>query len=52
MKTYYSDPTANAAIANLTREEERAKKKLRKKETVIWRPDPKKATKKHAKKVG
>ena len=43
MRTYYSDPTANAVIAKITREEARAEKRRRKKEVHVWRPDDKKS---------
>lgn len=46
MKSYYSDPTANAVIAKISREEARAEKRRRKKETHVWRPDDKKSGKK------
>lgn len=43
MRTYYSDPTANAVIAKITREEELAEKKRLKKVVHVWRPDDKKS---------
>jgi len=47
MKTYYSDPTANAVIAKISREEARAEKRRRRKDVHVWRPDSaKKADKK------
>lgn len=38
MKTYYSDPTANAVIAKISREEKRAEERRKKKEKHIWHP--------------